>query len=84
MDKITYAQINEITSKIALLHSELMNLGLMKTGHAMHEAVRQVGWECAEIISGDHPTKLSCPHGHVHFKDCTEGCASLPKSGREN
>ena len=50
--------IHDLILRMTNLHNDLMKAGLIKTYHAMHEAVKQVGYEAAEIMDGDHPTKL--------------------------
>ncbi len=37
--------------KLSRIHMEAMELGLIRTGHKLHDAVREVGWEIADIIN---------------------------------
>jgi hypothetical protein len=39
----------KFTTKLTLLHVEAMRLGLYLTGHKIHDAVKQLGWERAEV-----------------------------------
>lgn len=45
-----YQVRNTLPSKCAVLLAELMQAGLPQTTRAMHEVVRQIGWELAEQI----------------------------------
>lgn len=40
-------RVHTITVELPSLHNELMNLGLLKTGHAVHAAVQELGWDIA-------------------------------------
>jgi hypothetical protein len=40
----------ELTVELVSLHDRAFRLGLLKTGHAIGEAVRAVGWERAELL----------------------------------
>lgn len=44
-------QQREFCSELALVMDKAHRLGLYKTGHLLHEAVRQVGWEVAEHLN---------------------------------
>lgn len=41
---------DEFILELAALHHEAHRLGLHRTGHALHEAVRTVGWEIARQV----------------------------------
>lgn len=34
------------------LHERLVRAGLYRTGHAMHEVVRLIGYEIADVVTG--------------------------------
>lgn len=36
-------------TELTLLHERAHRLGLYRTGHVLHEAVREVGWEIAGV-----------------------------------
>lgn len=38
----------DFAARLALMHAEAHRLGLYVTGHKLHAAVQQVGWEIAE------------------------------------
>jgi len=59
MTETTRKEMDQVLSELTLLHYRLMEMGLLRTAHAMHETVRVAGYEAAEIIGGKHPTKLA-------------------------
>lgn len=58
MKTITYQTMQELALELALLQNNLMEAGMLKTFHAIQGATKQIGWEMAEIIEGNHVTKL--------------------------
>lgn len=46
----TFADQQAFASRLALVNEEAQRLGLHATGHAIHEAVKVVGFEIAEIM----------------------------------
>lgn len=58
MKKISCEEIREVTQEIVELKNKLIRLGLIKTFRIMDEASKQIGWECEEIITNKHITKL--------------------------
>lgn len=47
----------EFIMELAGLHVEAHKLGLHRTGHALHEAVRVVGWEVAGKVEAEQRAK---------------------------
>ena len=43
-------------SEVALLMNKAATIGLYRTMHSLHEAVRTVGYELADIKSGEQKT----------------------------
>jgi len=56
--EITRAELDKVLSEMTLLHNKLMKMGLYRTYQAMHLAVKEIGWEISDIVSGEHPTGL--------------------------
>lgn len=50
-DRALEAQNTEsaLVNRCTALHYDLMRAGLIRTGHAMHEVVREIGWEVAML-----------------------------------
>lgn len=46
--KLNVAAHCDFASRLALMHAKAHRLGLYKTGHKLHAAVQEVGWEIAE------------------------------------
>ena len=59
MKSITREQIDQVLSDITMMQYRLGQMGMWETYQAMHEVTRLSGYEAAEIIVGDHPTKLT-------------------------
>lgn len=47
-------ELKQMAAEISLLKARVMKIGLIKTGHALEEAVTKVGWEIAEILENKH------------------------------
>lgn len=45
-------------SDVMLMKHRAATLGLWKTMHALEPATQAVGYEIAEILDGEHPTKV--------------------------
>lgn len=52
-------QWRDLVNRMTLLHAELHAAGLIFTGHKMHEAVKQVGYEIAELGGYGEPEAAS-------------------------
>jgi hypothetical protein len=50
LDAATEKEQRAFASKVALLKEEAMRIGLVVTAHSLEAAVKQVGWELAELI----------------------------------
>lgn len=46
---------HQLIAELVRLRARFAHVGMMKTFHALEEAVRSSGWELAEIIEGTHP-----------------------------
>lgn len=51
---ITRQEINELIQRANALKHDLMSAGMLKTYHEMDKVTKQIGWEAADIISGEH------------------------------
>ncbi len=49
----------EFASRLTLVMNEAMRLGLYRTMHKLHDAVREVGWELADIAKKEQEPKDS-------------------------
>ena len=45
-------RIQTLIANLNKLQYEAMKIGMVRTGHVLHEAIREVGYEYADIISG--------------------------------
>ncbi len=53
--KVTKNQLTDVAFEIQVLKEKLIKLGLLKTYKSMDETTKILGWECAEILSNEHP-----------------------------
>lgn len=45
-------RINALIAGLDTLRNEAMAIGMVRTGHKLHDAIREVGYEFADILSG--------------------------------
>lgn len=57
--QISKKRMQELATELSCLRLAFLNEGMYITSHAMHDVVREMGWEMADIINGNHPTKLA-------------------------
>jgi hypothetical protein len=48
--RLALTEQEELTILLPVLHARLNRCGLYKTAHKMHETVRELGYEVAELI----------------------------------
>lgn len=53
--KITYQNLHSLALSLSITKNELLTLGLIKTYHALDSATKEIGWEMAGIMEGNHP-----------------------------
>lgn len=57
--RTSFADQQIFVAKLNRLREEAMHLGLYETGHALHDAVRKVGFEMADILEKKEKMKKS-------------------------
>ncbi len=53
--KISYQNLRDLALSLSITKNTLLTLGLIKTYHALDSATKEIGWEMAEIMEGNHP-----------------------------
>lgn len=66
MSEIKYKDVQRLIFQATQLKNELMKLGLVKTYHVMDTVTKQIGWEAAEIIEGEHPVAVLKSRKNFH------------------
>lgn len=51
MFKVDMDEGRALAAELPLLHERLVRAGFLRTGHKMHEVVREIGWELATFTS---------------------------------
>jgi hypothetical protein len=49
-------ELTDFAVRLSAMHMEAHRLGLYATGYALHEAVRKVGFEIADLMDKPSPT----------------------------
>ena len=44
-------EVRDFITRLTSMHAEAHRIGLYRTGHKLHDAVREVGWEYSDQIA---------------------------------
>jgi len=58
MGSVTLQDLKDFAAEIVMLKAKAGQIGLWRTMHSLEEGVTEVGYEIADIIEGNHPTKI--------------------------